>query len=122
VDKLHYASLSDFRSMNGHTQSGGHWKAAFRVTSGSDGFGTPGRSSASGDGSAKGILFIIGDASKIVAQRFTRLRHQTGTGKTRGEGPQFLTSLNPKNLLLLLLCVCSTLYIREIKRPVVSSV
>jgi hypothetical protein len=61
--------------MNGHTQSGGHWKAAFRVTGGSDGSGTPGRSSPSGVGSAKGILFITGDTAKIVAQQFTWLRH-----------------------------------------------
>ena len=25
-----YVSLSDLRSMNGHAQSGGHWKAALR--------------------------------------------------------------------------------------------
>jgi hypothetical protein len=62
--------------MNGHTQSGGHWNAAFRViTSRSDGFGTSQQSSRSGDGSAKGILFIKRDTSKIVAQRFTWLRH-----------------------------------------------
>jgi hypothetical protein len=74
--QLRYASLSDLRCMNGHAQSGGHWNAAFRViTRSSDGFGTSQGSSRSGDGSARGIRFIMGNTSKIVAQRFTWLRH-----------------------------------------------
>jgi len=55
-----YVSLSDKRSMNGRTQSGGHWKAAFRMRgSGSGELGTPQWSSRSVDGSASGILYIM---------------------------------------------------------------
>src|SRR5216684_4988595 len=41
-------------------------------------------SSRSGDGSAAGILFIIGGTPEGVAQRSHGLRHKIGTGKTRG--------------------------------------
>src|SRR5271166_2455102 len=53
--KLCYVSSSDLCSMNGHRQSGGHWKAAFGLmTSESDFFGSLG----SGEESKNGTLFI----------------------------------------------------------------
>src|SRR5258707_9938048 len=73
--------------MNGHAQSGGHWNVAFGLATGSSGgSGPPQWSSRSGDGSAAGILFIIGGTPEGVAQRSHGLRHKTGTGKTPGEG------------------------------------
>jgi hypothetical protein len=55
-----YVSLSDKRSMNGHTQSVGHWNAAFRMmATGSGELGAPQWSSRSVDGSANGILYIM---------------------------------------------------------------
>ena len=66
-----YVSLSDARSMNGHTQSGGHWNAAFwMMTTGSGDVGTPQWSSRSVDGSANGILYIMESIlHNSVAQR-----------------------------------------------------
>ena len=72
--------------MNGHAQSGGHWNAAFGLgTTGLGGSGPPQWSSRSGDGSAKGILFMIG-GTRGRGAAVPWLRHQIGTGKTHGEG------------------------------------
>jgi hypothetical protein len=68
-----YASLFDSRSMNGKTQSGGHWNVTFlTMASGSGGLGSPTQSSKSGDGSVNGILYITGSFHKRVAQRSDR--------------------------------------------------
>jgi hypothetical protein len=70
--------------MNGHAQSGGHWNAAFGlVTRSSGGLGPPQWWSRSGNGSAKGILFI-GGTPQGVAQRSHGLCHEIETGKTMG--------------------------------------
>src|ERR1700722_4775489 len=72
-------SLSDPRSMNGHTQSGGHWNAAFwMMTTGSGDVGTPQWSSRSVDGSASGILYIWKASSNplIAWRRVPWLCHQ----------------------------------------------
>ena len=90
-----YVSLSDPLSTNGHTQSGGHWNVAFRmVARGSGKLGTPQWSSRSGDGSANGILYIIGATlRKSVAQRSDPLRHKTRKPeRPRGRPHQFLYS------------------------------
>jgi hypothetical protein len=62
-----YVSLYDARSMNGPTQSGGHWNAAFGLLARtSDDVGSPSWSSRSVDGSANGILYTM---ESILRQR-----------------------------------------------------
>jgi hypothetical protein len=62
--------------MNGHTKSVGHWNTVFGLAMSSDDAGSPQWSSRSGNGSAKGVLCIMGNVLPTAWRSVPSLRHQ----------------------------------------------
>ena len=77
--------------MNGHTQSGGHWNAAFGLLARTSGnVGSSWRSSRSGDGSANGIRYIMESILVTEWRSVPWLRHQQEEVAMRDGHTRFL--------------------------------
>ena len=82
-----YVSLSQSWSMNGHTQSGGHWNVALGLLRNSGFLGSSGGRSESGEVATGGVLLIMCDISskkESGAAIPVKPRHNRSRRTTRG--------------------------------------